>query len=45
MDNYKLKVRKRGKDKSKDKFNKYGKNTTKGERLKVTKVLNSQKKK
>lgn len=44
MDNYKHKPRTRGKDKMKDKFNKYGKNTPKGERIKSNKISNSKKK-
>lgn len=45
MDNYKHKIRKRGKDKAKEKFDRFGKNTPKGERIKATKASNSQKKK
>ena len=45
MDNYKYKGRVRGKDKMKEKFNKFGKNTSKGERIKASKINNSNKKK
>ena len=44
MDNYKYKPRTHGKDKMKDKLNKFGKNTSKGERIKSNKI-NSNKKK
>lgn len=45
MDNHKHSKRPKGKDKMKEKFKRYGKNTPKGERIKSAKYLNSQKKK
>ena len=44
MDNFKYKPRVRGKDKIKNKLNKFGKNTQKGERIKSNKIKNNSKK-
>jgi hypothetical protein len=44
MKNYKYNQRVRGKDKIKDKFNKFGKNTSKGQRIKLSKINNVNKK-
>jgi hypothetical protein len=44
MDNFKYKPRVRGKDKIKDRINKFGKNTPKGERIKSSKINSSTKK-
>tara|TARA_Y100000589_G_C27168963_1_gene635857 strand:+ start:1484 stop:1630 length:147 start_codon:yes stop_codon:yes gene_type:complete len=45
MDNFKYKPRARGKDKEKNKLNKFGKNTSRGERIKSSKISNNIKKK
>jgi hypothetical protein len=44
MEKYKHKQRVRGKDKIKNKFNKFGKNTSKGQRIKSSKINNVNKK-
>lgn len=43
MDTLKYKPRVRGKDKIKERFNKFGKNTKKGERIKLSKINNKKK--
>jgi len=43
MDTFKYKPRVRGKDKIKKSFDKFGKNTKKGERIKLSKINNKKK--
>lgn len=43
MDSFKYKPIVKGKDKLKEKFKKFGKNTTKGQRIKLNKINNKKK--